>query len=108
MNQVNIKKPNRRIDKLSICVPTGNFVCRKVNENIVFVSLLSTSDHPDSVLFTLNPVGQAIWNYIDGAHTIGDIVELLSKKYNAPYHVIEKETIIFSQELLDNGILNII
>ena len=47
----------------------------------------------------LNPTGRAIWDKIDGKRTLGGIVKLLAKEFNAPERELAADCAGLIQEL---------
>jgi hypothetical protein len=55
----------------------------------------------------LNEVGAQIWLLADGTRSVRDIVVALCAKYEAPFAVIEADTLKFLAELQHKGLITI-
>ncbi|MFZ1042380.1 MAG: PqqD family protein [Anaerolineales bacterium] len=84
----------------SICTPSENIVARKIEGEIVIVPLVSGIGDADDELYTLNPTGQAIWQKMDGSHTLAQIVEELSTEYHSTRAEIEQDILGLVGELV--------
>lgn len=56
-------------------------------------------------LFTLNETGKSLWALLDGKRTLANIIDELTKEYEAPREEIEKDVLGLAGELLKRGML---
>lgn len=59
-----------------------------------------------SKIFNTNETGAFIFNNLKDNKSLGEILDLLKKEYNAPKDVLEKDLIEFINELKKRGIYN--
>jgi hypothetical protein len=88
-----------------IYVPSEDIVARDIEGELIIVPLVSGIGDSDDVLFTLNETGRAIWDKLDGKHSLTDIVEELSPGFQAPEGQIETDVFGFVKELVSRKIL---
>jgi hypothetical protein len=77
------------------------FCAREVDEETV---ILAPSG--DQVL-SLNAVGSFIWQQIDGAHTVRDIVDVLCDEYEVARDQAEADVAQFLDQLADHGLITV-
>jgi hypothetical protein len=77
----------------------SEFCSREVDEETV---ILAPSG--DQVL-SLNAVGSFIWQRIDGAHTVRDIVDVLCDAYEVERAEAEADVARFLDQLADHGLI---
>ncbi len=59
-----------------------------------------------SKIFNINETGAFIFNNLKEGKTQSEVLELMTKEYNAPKDVLEKDLIEFINELKKRGIYN--
>ncbi len=56
---------------------------------------------PDSgKCYALDAIGAVIWSLCDGAHSVSDIVAAIVSEYDAPFDVVEADTMELLQDLV--------
>ena len=83
----------RQLTLNAVCMPSENVVAREIEGETVIVPLTAGVGDTESELYSLNPVGQAIWKKLDGHRTLKDVAILLTKEFSAPLNQIESEAI---------------
>lgn len=56
------------------------------------------------VYYSLNEVGTAFWQLMDGARTITDCANLLAKEYQAPAEEIQSDLTELGEDLVREGL----
>ena len=56
------------------------------------------------VLRGLNPVGSRVWDLIDGARTVDDIVDVIVGEFDVARAVAAEDVRTFIQQLVDRGL----
>lgn len=79
----------------------SEFCAREVDEETV---ILAPSG--DQVL-SLNAVGSFIWQQIDGAHTVRDIVDVLCDEYEVARDQAEADVASFLDQLAEHGLITV-
>ena len=80
--------------------PSEDVVAREIEGELIIVPLVAGIGDMEDELFTLNEIGRAIWNRLDGQMVLKDVVEELSAGFEAPDGEIERDVIGFMEELL--------
>ena len=88
-----------------VFAPSPDIVARLIEEELIIVPLTSGIGDLEDELFTLNETGKVIWDYLDGKHSIADIIELLDQDFEAENGEIEKDVLGLVEELLKRKIL---
>lgn len=92
-------------DMEAIYIPSEDVVAREIADEIIIVPLVSGIADMEDELYTLNETGQAIWKKLDGRRSLKDVVNELSKEYEAAAGEIEEDVVGLVQELLERKIL---
>jgi hypothetical protein len=88
-----------------ICAPSEDVVAREIEGEIVIVPLASGIGDGEDELYSLNETGQAIWKHLDGARTLGAVVDALAQEFDAPRTELEADVLGFAGEMVRRGIL---
>lgn len=56
-------------------------------------------------ILTLNEVGEIIWGFCDGQHTLDQCLDLLYESFDAPAEDLKKDCLEFIDQLVDQGVL---
>ena len=86
-------------------LPSDDVIARDIEGELIIVPLGSGIGDAEDELFTLNRTGRAIWESLDGTHTLKDVAEQLRGAFNAPPGEIEEDVNGFVQELLRRRML---
>ena len=96
---------NKKIDLGAVYLPSEAIVAREIEGEVIIVPLTSGLADMEDDLYTLNETGKAIWKLLDGRAKVKDIVENLSREYDADSSKIEEDVIGLLSELLKRKIV---
>jgi coenzyme PQQ biosynthesis protein PqqD len=88
-----------------VFAPSSDIVVRLIEEELIIVPLTSGIGDLEDELFTLNETGKAIWDYLDGKHSIAEIIGILNQDFDAEEGEIEKDVYGIVEELEKRKIL---
>jgi hypothetical protein len=60
------------------------------------------------VYYSLNEVGTAFWNLMDGARSLGDCATTLAGEYAAPVEVIQSDLSEVANDLVREGLAEVV
>jgi len=80
-------------------------VARQVHGEFIIIPITSGSGGPDEAIFSLNKFGRIIWDKLSGKRNLKDVVNDLSKEFEAPIEKIEKDVLGLTGELLKRKIV---
>ena len=86
-----------------VYVPSEDIVAREIEGQIIIVPLVRGIADMEEELFTLNETGKAIWQRLDGARTLGDVVKELIEEFEGAE--IGSDVLGFVEELMNRRIL---
>jgi len=86
-------------------LPSEEIVAREIEGEVIIVPLTSGLADMEDDLYTLNETGKAIWKLLDGRNRAKDIIENLSREYDAGAGDIEEDIIGLLSELLTRKII---
>jgi len=89
-----------KIDLGAVYVPSEAIVAREIEGEVIIVPLTSGLADMEDDLYTLNETGKAIWKLLDGRNKAKDIVESLSREFDAGAGEIEEDVVGLLSELL--------
>ena len=93
------------IDSKAIFRPSEDAVVREIEGELIIVPLGSGIGEAGDDLYSLDPVGRAIWSRLDGKTNVGEIVASLAGEYEAAREEIERDTHGFLEELLRRNLV---
>lgn len=96
-----------QINLNAVCVPSEDVVAREIEGEIVIVPLVAGIGDAEDELYTLNETGHAIWRKLDGARTLGAVVDALAQEFATPRADIESDVLGFASELTRRRILTV-
>jgi hypothetical protein len=88
-------------DVNTVAAPAASIVARRVGDETILVNAQG------DMLHTLNPTGTFIWDRLDGARSVGAILELLRSEYDLPDAGVEEDLCRFMDELAGKGIVTL-
>jgi len=94
-----------KINPGAVYVPSEGIVAREIEGEVIIVPLTSGLADMEDDLYALNETGKAIWKLLDGRNKAKDIVENLSREYDAGAGGIEDDVIGLLSELLTRKII---
>lgn len=89
----------------TVYAASDDVVPRKIERDLIIITVTSGANDIQSELFTLNATGQEIWRRLDGSKSLKDVVTELSAQFNAPAGQIEKDVIYLVEKLHKRRIL---
>jgi hypothetical protein len=95
----------KKLDLDAVYRPSEDVVARHIEDELIIVPVTSGVGSKEDELFTLNDTGRAIWQYLDGIHTIRQIISRLEQEYDAEPAAIETDVTGLAQELLKRNII---
>lgn len=60
------------------------------------------------VYYSLNEVGTAFWQLMDGTRSVADCASTLAREYNAPVEVIESDLSELAGDLVREGLAEVV
>ena len=85
--------------------PSDDVVAREIDGELLIVPLTAGIGDMEDQLYTLNETGRAIWDRLDGQHTLGQVVSELSAEFDDPEDVLSADVLGLVDELLQRKIL---
>lgn len=79
----------------------GNILSKDSDEEILLIDLGDESD----IVLSIQGVSMDFWKYINEDKKPADIVKQISKEYDAPKDVIEKDLKVFMDSLYERDVL---
>jgi hypothetical protein len=89
----------------TICAPSDDIVAREIEGEIIIIPLVAGIGDAEDELYTLNETGHAIWRKLDGARTLGAVVDALAREFATPRADIASDVLGFASEMTRRGIL---
>ena len=91
----------------SICLPSEEVVARVIEGDMIIVPLVAGMGDAEDELYTLNGIGKAIWQKLDGQKNLGQVAGELAEEFYSPAGEIEKDVLGFALEMIRRGILTL-
>jgi hypothetical protein len=82
----------------------GDYATRTLGAETVVVPIRAHAADLDSV-YTLNPVGAAIWAELEGVRTAEEIADRVTAEFEVPADVARRDVASFLSTLLEAGII---
>jgi coenzyme PQQ synthesis protein D (PqqD) len=83
---------------------SDSFVSRKIGEDTIIVPVRAGVANLEAV-FTMNAVGSAIWNRIDGKATVGELARALADEFEISPEAAAPDVEEFVRLLSDKGLV---
>jgi hypothetical protein len=80
-------------------------VTRMIEGDMVIIPLTADIGEHDEELYTLNKIGQVIWEKLDGNMSLMAIAHELAQEYSEPIQSIQKDVLGFIDELANRKIV---
>jgi hypothetical protein len=96
-----------KLSTASVCSVSQDVVAREIEGDIIIVPLVAGIGDADDELYTLNETGHAIWQYLDGRRTLGEVICMLREEYEAPEGALEADVVGFASDMVRRGILTV-
>ena len=84
---------------------SSDVVSREIDCALIIVPLTSGVGDMEDDLFSMNETGTEIWNMLDGKKTVQEVVEALSRQYQAEPGELEQDVAGIVTELLKRRML---
>jgi coenzyme PQQ synthesis protein D (PqqD) len=81
---------------------TDSVAFRRIADEILLVPVRSDSRQKLGI-YTLNRVGSAVWELIDGTRKLAEVIEAVCSRFNVDTETARRDTELFCQELLSFG-----
>jgi len=75
-----------------------DFVMREIENEVILIPIYKTSKEANYI-YTLNKIGQKVWNLIDGNKTLEEIKKEILKKFDTTSEEADKELSQFLKDL---------
>lgn len=82
--------------------------CYKKNDLIIYKEIDDSSaliDPYRRTLVQLNPTAQAIWQLLDGEHSVAAIIDILKNDFEIDTKILEKDVVSFLKGLIRREII---
>ena len=89
------------MDLQAVPVPSEGFCVREVGDETVFLN--QSGNH----VLSLNGVGSFVWQQVDGAHSLRDILDIICEEYEVEIAQAEADLRQFMTELEENKLLTV-
>ncbi len=96
------------IDINRIYVRSDDVVAREIEGELIIVPLTAGIGNMEDELYTLNETGKAIWDRLDGHHTLRQVIGELAEEYAAPSEDITHDVAGLVGELVQRKILQVL
>jgi len=83
----------------SVMIPSEDIVARVIEGELIIVPLVAGIGDMEDELFTLNETGRAIWDRLDGRHSLEAVVSELADEFDADPDEIERDVLGLVGEL---------
>ena len=83
----------------SVMIPSEDIVARVIEGELIIVPLVAGIGDMEDELFTLNETGRAIWDRLDGRHSLEAVVSELADEFDAAPDEIERDVLGLVGEL---------
>lgn len=88
------------VSREAVYRPSDDLVVREIDGQIVIVPIGTGIGDLEDELYALNDTARAVWAKLDGAHTVGSLVEELAEEYATPAAQIDADVVGLLEELL--------
>ena len=85
--------------------PSEEIIVREIDKEIIIVPLTSGIADMEDELYTLNETGRAIWEKLDGAKSLQNIIDDLVIEYDADKEQIAGDVVGLIEELLKRNMV---
>ena len=82
----------------SVLKKNPDFVIRVIEDETILLPIYKTSEEANYI-YTLNKIGQNVWNLIDGKKTLSKIKEKILERFDTTPEEVEKELSQFLKDL---------
>jgi len=90
----------------TILKKSENVIFRKIEDEYILVPMVATVADVESI-FTLSETGAAVWEKIDGAKKLSDIITDVKAEYESDDKQIEGDIMAFVSEMVEAKLIEI-
>ena len=83
-----------------------NIVFRKIENEYILVPIVASAADVESI-FNLNETGAAVWERIDGAKNLSDIIEEIKAEYESEGTQIENDVMTFVNGMVEAKLIEV-
>jgi len=94
-----------RVKLEGIYKPATEILARRIDQELILVSLAGGVGNPDDEIFSLNHSGEEIWKSLDGEKTLTTVVKDLAEAFVAKPEVIQADVLNLVNEMLERRLL---
>jgi hypothetical protein len=88
------------VSRDAVYKPSDDLVVREIDGQIIIVPIGTGIGDLEDELYALNNTARVVWAKLDGAHTVGSVVEELAREYATPAAEIDADVVGLLEELL--------
>jgi len=89
------------VSRDAVYKPSEDLVVREIDGQLIVVPIAAGIGDLEDELYALNDTARVVWGMLDGARTVGAVVDELAREYSAPPDVIDADVVGLLQELLE-------
>jgi hypothetical protein len=75
---------------------------RRIDDEVLLIPIRS-DPRQGLAVYSLNPTAALLWELLDGAHSLADLVAALREKFDVPEETARTDVQTYCRELLDCG-----
>jgi len=88
------------ISREAVYRPSDDLVVREIDGQLIIVPIGAGIGDLEDELYALNDTARVVWAKLDGARTVGLVVDELAREYSAPADEIDADVVGLLEELL--------
>jgi hypothetical protein len=88
------------VSRDAVYKPSDDLVVREIDGRLIIVPIEAGIGDLEDELYALNDTARVVWAKLDGAHTLGAVVDELAQEYGAPAEKIDADVVGLLEELL--------
>lgn len=88
-----------------IYTPSENVVAREIEGEVIIVPLTAGVGDTEGELYSLNDIGKAVWERLDGKTSLKNLISSLAQEYEGGAGEIEADVLGFMGELVRRRIV---
>ena len=89
----------------NIVKQSDQVVARNIEGEMIIIPLTAGVGNLDEELYSLNEIGQVIWEKLDANKTLESIIQELAQEYSEPVETTRKDVLGFVDELASRRIV---
>lgn len=96
---------NIKIDPKFVYRKSDSAIVKEIEDELIIITTDNGISDINSSVYTVNSTGKAVWQQLDGIRSLEEIIETLSKEYNASLDRIRKDTYKIISEFISKGLV---